>query len=106
MLQPLPTNCLPVLLTILFLLLELSSAWRLQVNYADGVQIKRHGHHNSHCRKFKKTDAPITSAYFEPSLTADTFVLYHDTKCREEGYKGRKGNNAIPVTQYLSYKVY
>ncbi|KAF8439665.1 hypothetical protein BGX38DRAFT_1207139, partial [Terfezia claveryi] len=103
MLPTLSISSLPLLLTTLLLLIEFTSAWRLLVNYSDGVQVKRHGHHNSHCRRFQKTDAPITSAYFEKSLSADTFVLYHDAKCKEEGYKGHKGNNPVPVTKYLSY---
>ncbi|KAI5803969.1 hypothetical protein DFH27DRAFT_388299 [Peziza echinospora] len=95
-----------ILATTLLLLPSTISAWKMSVNYADGGQLPIKGHHNSGCTKFKKTDSPITSVYFEKSLSADTFVLYVDDHCKEESYKGHKGHNNIPNKEYKSYKVY
>lgn len=82
------------------------AGWHMEVNYADGVTTKLHGHTNSGCTKFKKTNADINSVYFDTSLFADTFVLYSDQNCKSEVYKGKKGNNNVPNDIYESYKVY
>ncbi|KAF8462144.1 hypothetical protein BDZ91DRAFT_828709 [Kalaharituber pfeilii] len=104
-----PSTVHPTVLTLLLTLLtllSLASAWKMDVNYSDGTQLHKHGHHNSHCKRFNKTDAAITSVVFEGSLLADTFVLYNDGHCRDESYKGKKGNNNVPNHVYRSYKVY
>ncbi|KAL0638748.1 hypothetical protein Q9L58_002172 [Maublancomyces gigas] len=82
------------------------AGWHMDINYADGVTTKIHGHTNSGCTKFKKTNTDINSVYFDTSLLADTFVLYSDENCKSEVYKGKKGNNNVPNDVYGSYKVY
>lgn len=94
------------LLTILPATIVTGAGWHMDVNYSDGATIKLHGHTNSGCKKFKKTGAEITSVSFDTSLLADTFVLYSDGDCKEEVYKGKKGNNNVPNDRYFSYKVY
>ncbi|RPB00608.1 hypothetical protein L873DRAFT_1646962, partial [Choiromyces venosus 120613-1] len=83
-----------------------AAGWHMTINYSDGVQTKEHGHANSGCKTFKKTDAKITSVEFDSSLLTDTFVLYRDGDCQRESYKGKKGNNNVPNNVYRSYKVY
>ncbi|TGZ83770.1 hypothetical protein EX30DRAFT_369095 [Ascodesmis nigricans] len=97
----------PTLLTTLLVTLAASTAaWKMDVSYDDGTKLQFHGHHNSHCKKFKKQSAGITSVYFENSLSADTFELYADQRCKELVYKGGKGVNPVPNQIYGSYKVY
>lgn len=93
--------CVMLLATV-----AVGAGWHMEVNYADGVTTKLHGHTNSGCTKFKKTSADINSVYFDTSLLADTFVLYSDQNCKSEVYKGKKGNNNVPNDIYESYKVY
>lgn len=83
-----------------------SAGWHMDVNYADGATVKLHGHTNSGCTKFKKTGSEITSVFFDTSLLADTFVLYGEDGCKDEVYKGKKGNNNVPNDYYAAYKVY
>lgn len=94
------------LLTSVLVFVPVISAWDLYINYADGVVTPINGHTNSHCQRFKKTDSDIESVTFKSGVFADTFVLYRDSRCRSEGYRGRKGNNNVPDEIYLSYKVY
>ena len=98
---------LPTTLSLLLLLFTtLTSAWRLRLNFADGAQLPIHGHVNSGCTRLKKTDAPVTAAYFEGSTFADTFVLYRDDRCKQEGFRAKKGFSNVPNKTYRSYKVY
>ncbi|KAL7276217.1 hypothetical protein RUND412_000802 [Rhizina undulata] len=88
----------------LLLPFTLTQAWDMEVNYEDGEHFSKHGHTNSGCKEFKKKDSAITSVDFTGSLLADTFVLYRSPHCKNDQFKGFKGNNDIPKARYLSYK--
>lgn len=97
----------PTIATLLFLASTASAlGWKMNVSYDDGTQIEEHGHHNSHCTKFKKTNAGINNVYFKESTLADTFELFSDGHCKNLVYKGHKGSNNVPDQLYLAYKVY
>ena len=95
-----------LLATTLLTFLTLVAGWKMTANYNDGVTSKFHGHINSGCTEFKKTDAKITSVNFNDSMFASKFVLYRDSNCQNESYKGEKGGNNVPNQVYRSYKVY
>ncbi|KAI5844906.1 hypothetical protein BZA05DRAFT_448111 [Tricharina praecox] len=84
----------------------LAVAWKFDVSYDDGTTLHFNGHTNSGCTKFKKSDADVNNVHFEGSSLADTFELFHDERCHDLGYKGKKGVNNVPTGQYASYKVY
>lgn len=98
---------LPSIATLLALASTVSAlGWKLDISYDDGTQLEENGHINSHCTKFKKTDAGINNVYFHDSTLADTFELFNDEKCKNLVYKGKEGSNNVPDEIYGSYKVY
>ncbi|KAA8911009.1 hypothetical protein FN846DRAFT_888041 [Sphaerosporella brunnea] len=93
-------------IVLLTSLVGLTAAWDIEVAYSDNTRLKFHGHTNSHCTKFKKTDADITSVYFKGSTFADTWELFADDKCKHLVAKGKHGLSSVPVRKYGSYKVF
>jgi aspartate carbamoyltransferase catalytic subunit len=94
------------ILAALTTLVALAAAWDMDVTYSDRTKLHFHGHTNSHCTKFKKHGAEVTSVYFKGSTLADTFELYSDDRCKDLVFKGKHGLNPVPQQQYGSYKVY
>ncbi|KAI5777499.1 hypothetical protein EDC01DRAFT_778706 [Geopyxis carbonaria] len=96
----------PQLFLMLLPVLSSTYAWHMTTSFDDGTSLKFDGHTNSHCKRFKKSNAGINNVYFEGSSFADTFELFSDTRCKSLVFKGKKGSNNVPDEEYGSYKVY
>lgn len=91
---------------VVLAVVAVGNAWELEASYDDNTKVTLKGHHNSHCKKFEKHNARIDNVYFKESLSADTFKLYTDDRCKRLSVKDGKGSHPVPRRFYGSYEVY